>query len=181
MRQASFADFHKPRLSFGGSLLKATTNPKRARPLSSKLPIHLVLRSTRSWMRSPRHFKAVNDTVHRVARRRGLRVYQYANVGNHLHLLIKISHRGRWAAFIRELTGRVATLAGRGQVWVGRPFTRVVNGWRKAFRSVREYVRLNGWEAEHDLSKADSIAIRELRKIWRVIHPELRLTDWDLE
>jgi len=180
VKQEFLGTFRKQHLQFGGSLLGKRTNPKAARPLSSKLPIHLVLRSTRSWMRTPRRFKTVNYTVTRVAKKLGVRIHEYANVGNHLHLLIKIPHRGRWAPFIRELTGRLATLAGRSQVWEGRPFTRVVNGWRKAYRSVKEYVRLNAWVAVNDLDQATADAFRELQRIWRVAMPLYRVADRDL-
>ena len=171
MKQSTFANFHQPYLSFGGDLIGRTTNPKTARPLSSKLPIHLVLRSKRSWMRTPRQFGAVNATVARVAKRHGVRVYEFANVGNHLHVLIRIAARPRWAPFIRELTGRLAMLRAGGAEWVGRPFTRVVNGWRRAYRSVREYVRLNSWEAEHGLDGNGRRALRELRRVWRTKPP----------
>ena len=177
MKQRAFKDFHQPHLSFGGSLLNARTNPKKARPLSSKLPIHLVLRSQNSWMRTPRHFAAVNDTVTRVAKRHGVRLYEFANVGNHLHALIKIPSRPRWAAFIRELTGGLAMLRDGGAKWIGRPFTRVVNGWRRAYRSVREYVKLNAWEAANNLNKADSDALRELQRVWRIKDPRFRMAD----
>ena len=181
MKQSAFANFHKPHLAFGGALMSAKTNPKVARPLSSQLPIHLVLRSNRSWMRTPKHFKLVNDTVTRATARHGVRLYQFANVGNHLHLLIKIPNRGRWAKFIRELTGRIAMLRTGGAAWARRPFTRVVNGWRKAFNSVKEYVRLNDWEATNGLNKQESNDFRELDRVWRVQYPWFRVADWDLD
>ena len=181
MKQRAFANFHQPQLSFGGDLIGKTTHPKGARPLSSKHPIHLVLRSKRSWMRTPKHFAPVNATVARVAKRHGVRVYEYANVGNHLHVLIKISARPRWAAFIRELTGRLAMLRAEGAEWMGRPFTRVVNGWRRAYVSVREYVRLNAWEAASGLNPSEREALRELQRVWRVKNPSFRMADWDLD
>ena len=171
MRQSSFANFHQPGSSFGGSLLKEKTNPKTQRPLHSKLPIHLVLKAKRSWMRTPKHFAAVNATFERVANKHGVRIYEYANVGNHLHALIRITRRPRWAAFIRELTGRLATLAGGGGIWLHRPFTRVVSGWRRAYQSVRRYVRLNAWEAERGLSRRESEILRRLHLAWDADDP----------
>lgn len=61
-------------------------------------------------MRLPLVFKKVNAQVEKTARKYGVTIYQYANVGNHLHILMKISRRSRWSAFIRELTGRIAQL-----------------------------------------------------------------------
>lgn len=100
--------FGKATDCFGGSLLKG--NPKNRRPLDSKLPIHLVLRARSGHMRIPRLFRPVNQLVEDCSRKHGVTIYRYANVGNHLHLLLKISRRHRWPPFIRELTGRIAYL-----------------------------------------------------------------------
>ena len=167
VKQLNLDQFHKVRHAFGGDLLKPNTNPKIKRPLDSKLPIHLVLKAKRSLMRLPKHFANVDQIVHAVAGKHGVRIYEYANVGNHLHVLIKISRRPRWAAFIRELTGRLATLLGGNGIWAKRPFTRVVNGWRKAFRSVKRYVGLNAIEADGGILRADARDLRYLHHIWR--------------
>ena len=107
-RQQEFQDkaFKKPDPCFGGSLLKG--NPKGKRPLDSKLPIHLTLRATMSVLKLRTTYGKVNRIVYDSAKRHGVQIYKYANVGNHLHILIKIPRIGRWAAFIRELTGRIA-------------------------------------------------------------------------
>jgi REP element-mobilizing transposase RayT len=99
--------FHIPKDCFGGSLLK-NSNAKIKRPLDSKLPIHLVLRANKGGMRLPKTHLRVNRTVETTCKKHGVKVYRFANVGNHLHMIIKIPGRARWAAFIRELTGRVA-------------------------------------------------------------------------
>jgi REP element-mobilizing transposase RayT len=96
-----------PKDSFGGDLLK-NSNAKIKRPLESKLPIHLSLRNTKGGMHSHATILPVKNTVNRIAKKHAVRIYEYANVGNHLHLLIKIPQRERWAAFIRELTGQLA-------------------------------------------------------------------------
>lgn len=139
---------------FGGRLLKG--NPKGRRPLDSKLPTHLVLRSRASLLRLPKTYLKVNEVVERVCRKHGVRLYRYANVGNHLHLLVRLRSRRSWSAFIRELTGRVAQIAlelkprekSLVRFWRYRPFTRVVRGWKKAFRVACEYVGLNQLEAD---------------------------------
>ena len=87
--------FQKPGDVFGGTLLKG--NPKGKRPLDSKLPIHLVLRANRGGMRRPLAYGVVSDIVYGVAKRYGIKVYKFANAGNHLHLLIKIPWREAWA------------------------------------------------------------------------------------
>lgn len=96
----------KPKLSFGGDLLKGN-NAKSKRPLDSKLPIHLVLECHKSVLRLPKVFGKVNREAARVCKKRGVTVYKYANVGNHLHFVLKIPGRRRWAAFIRQFGMRI--------------------------------------------------------------------------
>lgn len=168
------AGFIKPKDCFGGSLLK-NSNAKCKRPLDSKLPVHLVLRARISSLKLPRTFAKVNSTVSQIARRHGVRVYKYANVGNHLHLLIKIPRLSAWAAFIRELTGRISQIAQgiTGQkkglkFWSQRPFTRIVRGWREAFQDIKQYIALNELEAIGFISRKETRTLKDLRAIFAV-------------
>lgn len=158
-KQSTFEGLNAPNQVFGGALL--TSHPKTKRPLDSKLPTHLVLRAQRSAMRNPKYYLKVNQIVRTVCAKHGVRLYEYANVGNHLHLLLKLRTRRSWAAFIRELTGRIAQLT--KVKWVHRPFTRIVSGWKKAYRIVREYVELNRRDADGLISKLELIFLRELQ------------------
>ncbi len=171
--QLSFVNPRLQRFSdtFGGSQLKS--NPKTQRPLDSKLPIHLVLRARKSGMRSPKALAQVQQAIQRAAKRHGVKIFEQANVGNHIHLLIKITRRARWNGFIREITGRIAQLMkglGFGEIgqsfWLNRPFTRVVRGWKKAFQIARDYVYLNQLEAEGWISRKETKNLRDLRAIW---------------
>lgn len=163
----------RPQDCFGGSLLKS--HPKTRRPLASKLPIHLVLRSRSSRMRLPKTFLEVNQIVTMTAKKCGVTIYSYANVGNHLHLVIRILSVRRWSAFIRELTGRIAQfiLAGLGNskkdeetFWAHRPFTRIVRGWQRAFRSIIQYVSLNRLEADGFISRKEIKTLQDLNRLW---------------
>ncbi len=167
----------KPSDCFGGSLLRG--NPKTKRPLASKLPIHLALRSHKSVLRLPKTFAHVDAITIATARRHGVRIYKAANVGNHIHLLIKLRNIESWAAFIRELTGRIAQeVLGRlpsgdsgdpsekRAFWRFRPFTRIVRGWQKAFRSAKQYIELNRLEAEGFISRKETKTLKDLRLIW---------------
>ena len=173
-KQESFEGegFLKSRDCFGGSLLK-TSNAKTARPLDSKLPIHMVLRSAKGGLRLPKTFNGVNEIVDRSCRKHGVTVYKYANVGNHIHLLIKIPQRRRWNAFIRELTGKIAQFVSvnsgitiDGKFWAQRPFTRIVKGWKKAFRIAYNYVWLNELESQGHISRVQIKTLRDLRDIF---------------
>ena len=113
----------------------------------------------------------MDNNVDRICKKHGVTLYKYANVGNHLHLLIKISHRRRWAAFIRELTGRVAQLVKEATgfeegFWTQRPFTRIVRGWQRVFKIAKDYVELNFLESQGFISRNDTKTLKDLRAIW---------------
>lgn len=163
--QLAFKGFDR-RTTFGGQLLKG--NARTARPIDSKLPLHLVLRSHgKVSMRSPRLYKRVQELVERVTKKYGVTLYEWSNVGNHLHFVIRVTKRQLWSSFIRELTGRIALAANtKERFWIYKPFTRVVMGWRKAFRQVKDYVTLNRHEAEGVIKRGDVKNLRELYAIW---------------
>jgi REP element-mobilizing transposase RayT len=146
----------KKQTVFGGSRLKS--HPKRARPLSTKEPIHLVLRSEKargahSFLRVSKESRAIFD---KTCAKRGVKIYKYANVGNHFHVVIRLGKRFSWNPFIRELTSRLAALVkGPTQFWTGRPFTRILHGWGKNFRTAMGYVVLNQMEAAGFLTRRE--------------------------
>ena len=57
-----------------------------------------------------KHRHHVDEFVKRIAERHGVNVYRYANVGNHLHLLVKTPTRAAFRRFLRDLAGTVATI-----------------------------------------------------------------------
>lgn len=155
--------------SFGGSKLKG--NARSARPLDSKFPIHLTLRSRKSVMRLPKTFVIVERTIEETSKKYGVTIFKRANVGNHLHLLLQIN-TWLWAKFIRELTGRIAQALGQLGLsdkmgfWQFKPHTRIVRGWRQAFKSALEYVRLNQIEALGFINRKETKSLKDLRAIW---------------
>lgn len=171
-RQPSF--LKRQNLSFGGSLLKKS-HAKTARPLDSRSPIHLVMRSEKATgarsMRHPRHFGPVVQLFEATAAKYGVKVYRFANVGNHLHAVIRLHSRALWGAFIRELSGRLAQLLqglkgqapAPGKFWDQRPFTRVAH-WGKDYAQLAEYVLLNAKEADGYVTRAEERTMRALRR-----------------
>lgn len=122
-------------------------------------------------MRLPKSFKSVNDIVYDSAKRHGVIIYKYSNVGNHLHMVIKIASLRSWARFIRELTGRIGlfmrlTMGLKGKFWKYRPHTRIVASWKKPFRIALDYVQLNIWEAEGFISRKETKTLKDLRTIF---------------
>jgi REP element-mobilizing transposase RayT len=170
-KQISFSGkaFARPSDSFGGALLKG--NPKTARPLDSKMPVHLVLRANQGGMRLPKAFGSVASCFSAKAEKYGVRIYSYANVGNHIHAVIRVTKIRLWAAFIRELTSALAFLMSgivdvAGKFWKQRPFTRIVRGWKTAYRTAVAYVELNQLEADGHISRKDTKTLRHLRAIF---------------
>ncbi|MEO5668053.1 MAG: transposase [Bdellovibrionota bacterium] len=151
----------KKTLAFGGSLLKSS-HAKSSRPLSSKHALHIVLRS--EWAQGARtmlkHEQVIRNTLLKLGRKHGVKVYRVANAGNHLHLLVRFTKRRGLQNFLRGASGLIARKmlgAERGRAhkdsfWSQRPFTRIVS-WGKDFDSVLAYVKLNTLEALGFLSR----------------------------
>jgi REP element-mobilizing transposase RayT len=130
---------------------------KRARPLDTKRPLHVVLRSsraTRDWsmLRSSVAGRIKND-ARRLARRYGLTLYRYANVGNHIHMLTRARSRAGLQCFLRVFAGVTAKRVtgprrGRavGKFWDRLAYSRIVS-WGREYRSVAANVRQNEDEA----------------------------------
>lgn len=124
-------------------------------------------------MRKPKAFGRVNAQVYKTAKKYGIKIYEFANVGNHLHLLIRLPHVYRWAPFIRELSGQISAgmqdLKGptKGEkYWASRPFTRIIRSWRKAYKDVKDYIVMNEWEAAGHIRRKDWKRLADLRAIF---------------
>jgi REP element-mobilizing transposase RayT len=157
---------------FGGSLKRdlsrrehggdATRGRKRERPISTRLPMHLTLHSHKAkgpWSLL-RHEQAVRQALRACAQRSGIKVYDFANVGSHLHLLVKTRRREAFQEFLRSFAGivaRVATGARRGRplrqgrFWSGLAWSRVV-AWGRDYRNIRHYIFRNRIEARYGLA-----------------------------
>jgi hypothetical protein len=144
--------------SFGGSLIKG--NAREARPISVKRPMHLVMRSTRAKGEHSllaRRMR-IERAIRKVGKLTGVKVYRYANSGNHLHLVILPRSRPAYHAFIRAISGIVARIAlgvERGRpgahdtrgFWDALPFTKIIE-WGRQFANAHWYVLQNKLEAE---------------------------------
>jgi REP element-mobilizing transposase RayT len=172
MRARPLSFLPKPFKDHGGSLRPGRR--KIARPLDPKQLQHTVLKSSRArgeWsMLHRRHRSHVDHAVTRIARRYGVRIYRYANVGNHLHLLTKTPSRKAFQSFLREAAGTIALIvtgAKKGQAlvkndadrgfWDRIAYTRIVS-WGREFKTLENYILKNLFEAA-GLSprKADSV------------------------
>lgn len=137
------------RTEHGGAVRRGRR--KLERPVSARRPMHVILTSQRA--RGPlslrKHDHTVRDVLRAMARRFGVRVYDFANVGSHLHLLIRARRRDTFQAFLRSFAGIVArrvTGARRGrpagQFFSGLAWSRVVV-WGRDYMGVRHYIFRN--------------------------------------
>ena len=158
---------------FGGALLKG--NPRSARPLSTKRPLHLVMRSSmavgKRSLLQPDRAGRVEKMVHRLGKHQGVKILRFANGGNHLHLLVRPRSRKAFHSFVRALSGVAARLSlerERGKAatkksknsyrspedfWDARPFTRIIDwghGYNIIARTLENGTRGKGLRDLHD-------------------------------
>jgi REP element-mobilizing transposase RayT len=168
-KQLSFVT--RAKSEYGGDLQKRRAGRDHARPLSTKETMHLVLRSTKAkdtWsFRHPTNRARVHSIIKKFAAKNHVQVLSFANVGNHLHLHIRLGKRFTYNAFIRSVTGAIASaIAGPRKLrapaaekrqaaserwslkfWDHRPFTRIVQSFR-AYKNLKSYVRINQLEGD---------------------------------
>ena len=146
----------KMRKEHGGELGKGVR--KEARPLSVKRPMHITVRS--SWAKGDLSFLRrrnalfIKGLMRSLTARRAVTVYEMANSGNHLHLLLRTRTKDDLHGFMRELTARLSrfvTGARRGRPFGKRFFdklyySRIVE-WGKGYKAAKNYVVQNTLEA----------------------------------
>ncbi|MDX9731402.1 MAG: transposase [Bdellovibrionales bacterium] len=155
----------KQKSAYGGELRNTRAGRAGARPLAVKQTMHLVLRSSKAkgaWsFRHARNARRIQEIIHHFAGKNGVFILSMANVGNHLHIHMKLMNRFTYAPFIRAITSAIAmAVTGRSRwrkptaqtknekkesFWDYRPFTRVIESFR-ALLTMRDYVRINQLE-----------------------------------
>lgn len=167
-RQLSLSSKHFSNIDSHGGTLRQKRKGRKFRPLSKKEPLHLVFKAHRNLLkektfRGSHSYRLVQLLVRRYALRFHIRVDQISVQGDHLHLLIRCSHRTFFQAFFRALAGQIAqrfqkegllrTVTDtpkntklKTNLWMHRPFSRIVRGFR-SYCIVRDYIQLNEKEA----------------------------------
>ncbi len=151
------------RRSHGHTLNKGKR--KLERPLSTKQWMHLTLKSDKakgqmSFLTS-RNKEIIRSVLAQKAKKFGVIIADRANVGNHLHLKIKIQSRKSFQNFLRAVTTLIArkiTGARRGKrfgkFWAGLAFTRVL-------MSFKEEVILGGYFRANRIESKKGYQARE--------------------
>lgn len=146
----------EPRTAHGGR--ESLGKRKVSRPFTPKASMHIVLKSRRAkglWsMKHRKNQASIAAMVYVYAARFKVRVYRFANVGDHLHLHVKSTDRKALADYLRVLAGRIAvTVSGArkglkriGRFWDHLCWSRLVK-WGREFHEVQRYVMANELEA----------------------------------
>jgi REP element-mobilizing transposase RayT len=167
MKQLDLINPKSKILEHGGT--QSIGKRKSQRPLSTKRPVHLVLKSNiavghRSLMR---HRPLIEKVITRSRKRFGIKVYEFAIVSNHIHFLVRGFSRLALQNFFRVVAGHIAQEILRAhplsnaeqqeaggapknrkhnRFWISRIYSRIVT-WGREFQAVKKYVIQNTLEA----------------------------------
>jgi len=138
MKQLSFIKSQPA--TFGGTLARGKR--KDARPLSTKKPLHLVLKSKRAILF--RNKITVSSILRKQAKLFGIKLYSLSVQKDHIHISLKIPSRAAYVSFVRATAGLIARRLGK-DLWMYLPFSRIVE-WGRAFHAVEKYIFQNEME-----------------------------------
>lgn len=149
---------------YGGSIRK--NKRKVARPFDSKKSIHFVMQSSFAKgplsLSIPKNKKMIQNLINALSKKYSIQIHSYANVGNHLHLLVQtkskqsLRARAQIANFIRELSGRIAfkimnAKKGKtGKFWDQLTYSKIVE-WGRQFKTITGYLLFNDLEGQNKL------------------------------
>lgn len=144
------------RVEHGGAQTKGKR--KVHRPLSTKSWIHLNLKSDKAKgamsFLLPKNKAFIDRLLKAKAKKFGILIADRANVGNHIHLKVKISSRENFQKFLKAITALIArklTGARRGKpfgkFWSGLAYTKVIASFTEEL-NLRGYFMANRLEAK---------------------------------
>jgi REP element-mobilizing transposase RayT len=151
------------RTAHGGASLKGRR--KLERPLSAKKWIHLTMKSDKAKGQysflSAKNQILVEQILKAKAKKFGVKIADFANVGNHLHLKIKIQNRHTFQQFLKSVTTLIArkiTNARRGhkfgRFWQGLAYTRILKSSLEEL-NLKGYFQANRVEAQKGQQKRE--------------------------
>lgn len=175
---------------FGGSLLgkSATSHAKLPRPLTTRQPIHLVMKSKAATgsrsMLAPENANFIRRLLHRLAKKYGVKVYRYANGGNHLHMLVTIHNADLFKHFLRAAAGLIARHVLRAERGRARELARKKDRERsddQSLESTNEIERLNKCVREKRPNRTSrNVEITQRQSFWAQ-RPYTRIATWGRE
>lgn len=149
--------FRKISSEFGSRLLQGKR--KSARPVSVKVPMHLILKSESLIFR--KNLKAHKRAVQRFASKFQIKIMAMAFNGNHVHLVIRVYRRDSYIKFVRAVASSMTSISGLNNAFAFRPYTRFIQ-WGRDLKRALSYLDINRLEADG----IDRKTARLLTKIW---------------
>ena len=131
---------------------------KKSRPLNTRKPIHLTLRSSYAVgnysFRTKKNEAFISKLITSLSRKWGIRIYKHSINSNHFHFSLRATTRRGFQNFLRVLSAQVATFVTGakngnpfGKHFFDLPaFTRIAE-WGEAFKTLTNYVVQNVLEA----------------------------------
>ncbi len=130
--------------AFGGDLLK-NSHAVTARPFSAKASMHVVIKAR---MRCLKHYdRRIEKLIEAQARKHFIRVYSLQNVGNHIHLVVKLKTKDKLKNFLRAICGLISRRLQKSQLWLQRPFSRIIK-WGRDYANIKNYMTINKYQAQ---------------------------------
>ena len=129
-------------------------------PIDVRRSMHLVFKSRGGYgfhsMVKKKNNKFIRETLNNLAIRYNFKIYNFANVGTHLHLLVKARDRELFIKFLRVFPSKIALFilgakkgSAKGPYWAKAVFLRIVN-WGKDFSNVMFYVLENAIQGAYE-------------------------------
>ncbi len=155
-KQFSFEFNKKFKTAHGGKFARGKR--KCARPITTKEPMHIVLKSSKACgqynMLRKVNLICVENVVRYYAKINYIKIYNYANVGNHLHILVRTKSREGFKRFLKTITARIAVIVtgakkgtAFGKFWDDLAFTRIVK-WGRDYVGTQLYLTKNLFEGD---------------------------------
>lgn len=168
MKQLEFERVNWKHRYCSGGVLRQKRRGRRERVLSSKEPIHLVMKSNYSILRQTKNYSLILKLIQKYSKKFHVKIEQLTVQNNHIHLLLRIKKRSQHHSFLRVLAGQMAQNI-KSKLWKQRPFTRVIKGYR-AYRRCKDYIQLNEREAQKQIlyqkHRTQGMTQEELRELW---------------
>lgn len=131
---------------------------KLARPFDSKKLAHVVFKARISGHTSLRkHEQNIKIILHNSAERYNVQIKSFSIQKDHLHVLIYTKYKEAYSRFLRLFSANVGRYYAKlfrswgarksKNIWVARPFTRLVSFKKRELNSVLNYIRRNSLEA----------------------------------
>ncbi len=155
---------------------------KLERPLGKRNWLHLVLKSDKAVGKlsflGAKNKIIVEKIIMDKARKFGVIIADIANVGNHIHLKVRITTRELFQKFLKSVTALIARKVtgakkGRpfGKFWQGLAYTRVLKSYLEEL-NLKGYFTANRSEAAHGPEARD----RVLKAFNRWVYKERKMS-----